>query len=107
MKSDSTSGSPVRRTALALFCLLAVAASVTSSNAFTAFQFSPVQAQLTDDINTLSNIDNPSHMDRVLLRKLSRATNVLTKTSLSDGQVLRMLNNLLHRQPNYSLTLDT
>src|SRR5215212_4806326 len=102
MKSHLPSAPTVRRTSLVLLCLLALVVSVISSRAFTTVQFAPVQAQLTNDIAVLSAIENPSRTDRMALRTLSRATNVLNKSSLSDGKALRMLNNILHRNPNYT-----
>ena len=83
-------------------CWLALAFSTASSHALTSSSFAPVQAQLADDIATLSANPTPTRAERALLKSLGKATNTLAQSSLTDGKALSKLNALLRRNPNYT-----
>src|ERR1041385_3726089 len=101
MKCELTSLSNARRACIALACLLVLAFAATS-RALTPSSFAPVQAQLADDLATLSANPTPTRAQLALLKTLGKATNILANTSADDGKTLGKLNTLLKRNPNYT-----
>jgi hypothetical protein len=77
------------------------------ASAFTTVHFVGVQSQINSDIATLSALEDSTREQRNLLRSLTRASEVLARTSVSDGKTLRGLNSILGRNPDYLPQLTT
>jgi hypothetical protein len=107
MKRDSTSDGSARRASLILCLLLALVVGTAVAPAYTTVHFTSLQSQINNDIATLSDLENPNREQRNLLRCLNRASEVLTKTSVSDGKTLRGLNTILGRDAAYLSPLTT
>jgi hypothetical protein len=107
MKRDSTSDGSVRRASLILCLALALAVGTPIARAYTAAHFNGLQSQIAADVATLSDLENPTREQRNFLRCLNRASEVLAKTSVSDGKTLRGLNSILGRDEAYIPTLTT
>src|SRR6185436_20353350 len=88
-----------RRTSVILFFFLALVSGGPVAFAFTTVQFISLQSQINNEIATLSALEDPTREQRNLLRSFNRATNVLAKTSASDGKTLRGVNSILGRIP--------
>jgi hypothetical protein len=100
MKWDSANKRSGWRTFLKACLFLALMAPAIAS-AFTAIHFTGLQSQINNDIATLSALENRTREQRNLLRCLNRASDVLAKTSVSDGKTLRGLNSILGRDSAY------
>lgn len=96
-----------RRAAAALLCLTLLALGVASSHAYSPGHFAAIHTQLTNDIATLSALENPTRADRQLLRAVQRGNNVLMKVTNSDGKTLRSLISILDRRESYVPTIQT
>ncbi|HMJ91910.1 MAG TPA: hypothetical protein VK530_18945, partial [Candidatus Acidoferrum sp.] len=89
-------------------CALAFLGTGATARALTAVQFAPVHEALSNEVATLSAIENPTLQESKRLRTLLRASGVLTNTATADGKALRSLLNLLKSKsfPEYAPLLD-
>jgi hypothetical protein len=76
------------------------------SSALTVLPFTPLRVQLTNEINALETLPDPSSAERKRLRTLNKANDVFSNSSMSDGKALRTFKNTLGRYPEYTETLD-
>lgn len=107
MKTVLNKLSRARRASVAFLGVSLLALSAVSSWGYSPVLFNGVQAQIHNDIAAVASIPNPTRADRLLLRTLQRGSNVLTKTSTTDGKTLRALNSILGRQAGYLPVLGT
>jgi hypothetical protein len=85
-------------------CAAAFIIAAASAQAFTVVQFAPIRAALSNEIATLSAIENPTTQELKRLRALMHASGVLTNTATDDGKTLRSLMRLLPAKayPDYA-----
>lgn len=107
MKRDPTNSGCLRRASLILCLWLALVIAPATASAFTPVHFIGLQSRINSDIATLSAVEELTREQRNLLRTLTRASEVLDKTSASDGKALRGLNNILGHNPDYLPQLTT
>src|SRR5436190_10535735 len=100
------SASPGSR-ALRWLLLSMVAFAPLVSSALTSLPFTPLSAQLASEIGTLQGLPDPSPAERKRLKSLTKANNIFSNSSMSDGKALRSLQHALGRHPEYTETLDT
>jgi hypothetical protein len=93
--------------ALRWLLLSMVAFAPLVSSALTGLPFTPLSSQLAYEIETLQGLPNPSPAERKRLKALTKANNIFSKSSMSDGKALRSLQHALGRYPEYTETLDT
>jgi len=72
-------------------CALALIGTGATARGLTAVQFEPIREALSNEVVTLSAIENPTKQDLKRLRTLLRASGVLTNTATADGKALHSL----------------
>jgi hypothetical protein len=93
--------------ALRWLLLSIVALAPLVSPALTVLPFTPLRVQVTNEIDALQTLPDPSNAERKRLRALNKANDVFSSNSISDGKALRTFKNTLGRYPEYAETLDT
>lgn len=107
MNGQKLSHSLMRRLAI-MACAVAFVTTISGARALTLVQFSDVRDALSNEIATLSVIENPSKQETKRLQILSRAAGVLTNSATDDGKALRsLLSTLKENQfPDYTPLLN-